>query len=502
MATLPLPQLSDSSQLRPTLSSGLLPILIGLALLLGLLGRLFSGLYAPLWFDETFTAEIASQTNLHDWVRWCLSELGGPVHYGLLFLWEKVAGNSNVALRLPSLAVSIAAPLLILWRGHPDRDVRLLWAAITALSFIGVDSATQARYYALLYLLATAQAILFLRMIERPTLRATMLWTGISALMVLTHYYAAIICGFQGIAFLALCRARALRTWPALIALVPMAAWMLFHLPFLASFASTDVVWNEGLNADDLWLLPCVLTGLAWPGAFVIVAMMASVTTDAVAALRRRAPFPYSPGEAALVAGAILSIALVMGAGFVVPSFNLRYLIPYVPALLLGLALWTRRMMRIVPLAGPLLITTMLGSGMSQLADIIQHPPHNSFNLEDPSAWLADKGVKRMVMLWDNPTAALPDPDGHLAAIGSFFLRRAHVPVDIVVPLWPRSGDPNRLLVDMASRKPGTAILWIYDTAVPGARGREHPWRIPSIDPAWECRDFGKGTGTVLACIR
>lgn len=475
------------------------------ALLLGSACRLFAGIQTPLWLDETFSAEIASQHNVHDFLRWSLTEMSGPVYYAALFLWEKLAGNGNVALRLPSLALSLATPLIILRYGHHDVKVRQLWAAFTALSVFGFDTATEARPYALILMLGCIQALIFLKMIEAPRTRTALAWTSVSALMVLTHYHAAILCGLQGIAYLALCRMRAVRTWSAAAPLVPMAIWMAYHLPFLFRFASKDTTWYQPLHADALWLIPALLTGLIWPGVMVLTAMTATTARDIWATTLGRKSWPFSSGETALFATGALAVALVMAAGFLAPTFSPRYLLPFVPALLAGMAIWTRRMIRQFPLAGAVLLCIMLGSAASQLAGYIRHPEEDHryvLNFEQPSQWIAAQGADRLIFLWDNPTASLPDPDHHLASVASFFLRRDHVPVETIVPPWPRHGDPNLLLNAVAGQRARTAILWAYDINVPGTRGRTHPWRLPQIDARWRCRVFGKGSITVLACVR
>jgi hypothetical protein len=486
-------------------SRDVLPWLVMAAFAIGLANRLLAGLDVPLWLDENFSAEIASQTSLHGLVAWCLNELSGPVYYMTLFLWEKLAGNGNVALRLPSLVFSIAAPLLILWRGHPDRQVRLLWAGITALCLNGVDSATEARPYALLFLLGCGQAILFMRMIREPRRRTALAWTTVSVLMVLTHYHSAVLCGLQGMAYLALCRERAVRTWPALAPLVPMTVWMIFHLPFILRYANADTVWYNLLQPDALWLVPALLMGVAWPGVVLLATMAVTLGLDARAAATGKAPWPYSAPETAVAGSGMLAFAVVMGMGFVFPSFTPRYLLPFMPAVLLGVALWAHRTMRQAPYAGGLLLCMMLGSSTGQLIERVRHPQADyrySFNLETPSRWFAQRGVTRMVFLWDYPAASLIEP-ARMAAVGSFFLRRDGHRVETIVPPWPRAGeDPNRILIDRAGTDRHSAILWAYDTHIAGTRGILFPGRIPQIDPRWQCRNFGAGANSVLGCVR
>ncbi|MFC3440974.1 hypothetical protein ACFOKF_07150 [Sphingobium rhizovicinum] len=500
-AALPLPH----APALPRVAPDLITPLCWTALVVGLACRLFSGMNAPLWFDETFSAVIATQPDIAHLVRWMLRELSGPTYYSMLFAWQQVVGDSNVALRLPSLILSIATPLLILWRGYPDRQVRMIWAAVTALSVIGFDSATQARPYALLFLLATAHAIAFLRLIEQPDLRRAFWWTGLSALTVLTHYHAAVICGIQGIAYLAIRPRQAIRTWPALLPLVPMTAWMAFHLPFILSFTNKDTVWYGTLGLDALWLIPSLLTGLAWPGVLLLGAMAASFVHDMIAARRGKAAWPYSAAQTALVGSGLIAVTIVMSMGFLVPSFTARYILPYVPALLAGVAFWIRRMGKAAPLIAAPMLCLMTGSAAAQLAGYVRAPEEDfryAFNFEQPSQWIAAHGARQLVMLWDSPTAGLDDPDGHMAQVGGYFLRRDGHPMPVTAPPWPRRGDPNRLLLQLAGERPHSAILWAYDASVPGTRGQAHPWAISRIDPRWQCRDFGRAPITVLACVQ
>jgi len=84
-----------------------------LAFLLLLANILAAGLPAPLWLDENFSAAIATQPTFNGLLEWCLSELSGPLYYSVLWSWEKVAGNENIALRIPSMLFCVAAPAFL-----------------------------------------------------------------------------------------------------------------------------------------------------------------------------------------------------------------------------------------------------------------------------------------------------------------------------------------------------------------------------------------------------
>ena len=76
---------------------------------------------------------IATQPTLAGLLKWCLSELTGPAFYMPMWAWEKVAGSSDFALRLPSLVISLATPLAILRFGNRDADLRLWWTVCVLL---------------------------------------------------------------------------------------------------------------------------------------------------------------------------------------------------------------------------------------------------------------------------------------------------------------------------------------------------------------------------------
>jgi hypothetical protein len=132
--------------------------LLAAALIVGLGGRLLYSLNTTLWFDETFTGVIASQRSLPALIDWCLHELTGPAFYMPMWLWEKLAGNSDLALRLPNLLLSLATPLAVLRWGHRDARLRRWWAVFLLLWPPILPFAGEARSYPEIFALGVAQA--------------------------------------------------------------------------------------------------------------------------------------------------------------------------------------------------------------------------------------------------------------------------------------------------------------------------------------------------------
>ena len=189
--------------------------LVAGALIMGVARRILAGWDAPLWLDETFTGAIAIGPTFRQLLQDCLNEPGGPDYYSLMWVWAKLFGASNAALRTPSFIFAIATPLVILWKGHPKSHVRLTWAAIAALWIPGFYYATEARPYALIFLLASIQVSLFARLLTDASRGHAYSWAAISSLLVLTHTVAALQTAIEGLMFVIVHRRAALRHWPA-----------------------------------------------------------------------------------------------------------------------------------------------------------------------------------------------------------------------------------------------------------------------------------------------
>lgn len=468
--------------------SRVLPLAVAVALGLGLLHRLLVGWDAPLWLDETFTAAIAMQPTFAGLIYDCLHELGGPVYYGFMWAWEKLAGPGDVAMRLPSLLFAIAAPLVMLRWGHPDRATRLTLAALAALWVPGAYYASEARSYSLLFLGGTIQLICFGQMMRAPTRAAALRWCIVSALLILTHYHAAVLGGLQGLAFLAVHRVRALRCWPAALVFVPMGAWMALHLPLHIRFSNPDVSWQSLLTFRDLLGLPQLLLGLG-KASYLLVPIVAVTLAVDLWATRRRIAFPFDRIDIIAVALSLAAVAIVFGAGFIQPSFTSRYLIPFVPGVLLGLALWAVRWSgrwRYAPLLLIALFALMFTRDLQvKLAKDVDF--RRGYSWDPASAWLRERGVRHTVFLWDNSNAVIMDP-WQLGRVGAFFLHRAGEPVtgravkaigtdaEIRAALARAASTPESL-----SKVTGTITLARFDRKL----------QLSQDDPRYTCRDFG-----------
>lgn len=468
-------------------------LLLATALMLGILGRLSYSWNAPFWFDETFSGVIATQPSFSALLDWCLHELTGPAFYMPLWIWAKFAGSSDFALRLPSLLLSIAAPLLILWKGNGDRDLRLWWAVFVLLWVPIFVVAGEARPYPQMFLLGVVQAILFVQLIDRPTTARASAWMIASALLILTQYWGVVPCLVQGIAYLGYHRARAVATWPAALLLLPMFVWSYFHLPGVLLFTVGDDLSSVGLPLSAILDIPALLFGVSFSAMVVLGAVIGSIAI--VFARGRGGALRLDPVAMLVLCGvACISLALVIA--FARPGFQPRHLTPSMPSFLFALAVWARWMFardpRPVIVAMAMMVATAVGLLVSIFTDAESDPRH-IFNLEQPSAWLAEQKPRRLVMFWDGPVGSATS-SARLDEVGGFFLRRAGQSVTVSVARAADDQDPNRIVLAHAGSD--AAILWVSNDDLPDRRTP----RIERYDQRFECRDFGEDKLTMTAC--
>jgi hypothetical protein len=459
-----------------------LSLLFLLALALSLVARISTGWSLPFWFDEVYTGTIAAQADLAGLLRWCLTEITGPAFYVPMWLWAKVAGTSDVALRLPALILSVAGPVLIAWRGHPDRDVRLFWATFSLLWLPMLPMATEARAYPQILLFGSLQAIFFLRFSRSPQLREALAWTAVTALFVLTNYYALVISAFQGLALLASHRRRLSRLYPALIPILVAGAWMVFHLPVVLRFASEHGKMFEPLPPSAILAVPWLLFG---PGIHAFLILILLAWTHSAWWKPTRKPSP----EAQLVWAGIAAFALIFAAGLFRATLAPRYVTPGIPALLFGLAWWAGKLRSRKPVAVAAMVALFL---IATAATLVTGSTDERFRdrrnleFETASAWLMERPIERLYYLKPEPSPA-PALE---AEIAGFFFTRAGRPVRVT------SGTHKSAMTPALANDRRAGVLLIGYTRT----SREFEKWIEGQPAGWSCREFGQAAFAILGC--
>jgi hypothetical protein len=460
----------------------------------------------PLWLDEAWTIGIAGPAPWIDFFHQVYWDVNAPLYYLLMYLWQGVFGQSDLAMRAPSLIFAVATPLVLAFSRVEGlgRTERLTWASVTALWFPALCYAQEARSYAMLLFISTLQTVAFIRVLQRPSTGRATLWAAFAALAIVTHYDAIFLGAAQGLIYLAARRMRAVRTWPAALAFAPAFGWLAYHLPRIAEFARPGIAWYTVLDVDGLNDSLLHLMGQRQCWVLLVVGLLA-VGLRFIPLLRSESAGgeARSPGVASVwlaALAAVLSAAALIAIGFLRPSFAPRYLTPDGPGVLLGIVLLIGAIAgrRAAWALGVLVIA--LGAAVTrQMALGVRMAPR-SYNYERASQILEKVHPKHLVFLWDHPVDPIEHPE-QLAAAGDAFFRRDHVKLTVDPVILKPGEDPNtRLLAGAAP--PHSVILWVYDVGVHDTAAIDFPPRITTLDPAWTCRHGGGDTFGILACWR
>ena len=493
----PSPVATDGAERRMRVD----PSVVGLAALLVVTAAAKFAFAAShsLTLDELWTGMIASQRSSAGLLRQCYLDVNAPLGYVLAWIWAHVAGLSDLALRFPSVVFASATPLLALTPNRAiPRQVRLIWAALLACWIPGFVFAAEARSYALLLFIGTGNAIAYLRLLEEPSTRRAFVWSTASSLLILTHYTALPLVGCQGLALLLVHRARAVRTWPALLAFVPALASLAVHAALLVEVSSRGAAGSSPLRASELpELIAFVVGGRA--SAWMLVAW-AGLTLALWRLLPAASASPSKPASSLIwlaPATSLAAVALCLGVSLAHPLVTDRYLTSMAPGILLGIGLLANTLSRRTRLAPAALVALQFGLVIGLLPGAFRPAP--GVDLEKAWSALRVAGVQRLAFFWDSPTASGGDLDA-FAQVGGFFFHRDGRPLAVTALIVKPGEDPNPVLA-LGDRGVGAGIIWI-DSGASEAAARRYPPRIERIDPAWRCQDFTDGQQHVVACSR
>jgi Dolichyl-phosphate-mannose-protein mannosyltransferase len=199
--------------------------------------------------DEIFSVRLASQPFGQVVSASLLDKTHPPLHNFVLYLWMQAFGASEAAAR--SLSVCFAVGFLLaahaLFRRLLAPWLALALVTILAVSPFFVYYGQQARPYSLIALLATANMLAFLRVIEQPCRRRVSVWAASCVLLGLAQYVGVLIVLCElAVGLMGLPAARRALLGASAVAGVAILAW-----PVVAMGPSL-------LNADD------PLTGIDW----------------------------------------------------------------------------------------------------------------------------------------------------------------------------------------------------------------------------------------------
>jgi mannosyltransferase len=212
-------------------------VAVGAALRLLGLGR------EGLWLDELASARAASRESLADVVDEVAADIHPPGWFALLYLWTRVFGDGDVALRVPSALAGIAGIPLVAWAGRAVASegvgVIAAWLAATAPFLVALDreARSNAAMNGLTVLLVATLAAGRRWEVRYVLAGAALLWV---------HPFAPFVFVF-------------LATWVLIDAPVPRSRWALATGAVATAFAPwlpTVIAQTRTFAADPWYQLP------------------------------------------------------------------------------------------------------------------------------------------------------------------------------------------------------------------------------------------------------
>ncbi|MFI7605841.1 glycosyltransferase family 39 protein [Micromonospora sp. NPDC049366] len=445
------------------------------------------------WRDELATWS-ASTRSVGDLVRLAgtIDAATGP-YYLLMHGWLALAGDSVIALRLPSvLAMTGAAALTaVLARRLVDARAGLLAGLLFAVLPGTSRYAQEARPYALATLLAVLATLLLAEALRRPGWGRWAWYAAVLAALGLTHLIALTLLAPHALAVLAAHRLGLTpttdgpdrRRWRWVPAVLPALILVAPLVVIGRSQRGRQLNWVHLVRPDDLTALPGGLTQSS-----VVGGVLVGVALLGAARLGWRA---LLPGGAVL-----LPVLLLFAAGAVVPLWVPRYLLFVVPfaCLLAGAALAT------APLPGALALVAVAG-----LLGLPDQAALRRTHEWPRSAPIDYQGVARIVAAGQQPGDAVVYSPRHswlFLDLGLEYHLRGERPRDALeVEGQARRGDLWAAECDRpAECLAGVPRVWLVVTgrhvdpvaAVPGAKGAalrdgftvQRVWQRPGLTVA------------------
>jgi uncharacterized membrane protein len=153
-----------------------------------------------LWYDEGYTFSLASASTfrqfLHIFGSYTTSEHLQPLYYGLIFLWSRIAGTSDFALRLPSALFSIASGAIVCYLASEIRRFGNLLPLLTLAAYVfssySIYYAQEARPYALLQMLSFLALALWIERRKSPS-RYNVVFAIVCSLCLLGSPFTALL---------------------------------------------------------------------------------------------------------------------------------------------------------------------------------------------------------------------------------------------------------------------------------------------------------------------
>ncbi len=309
-----------------------------------------------IWLDESATLLLVHRGFSGMLSHLSESESSPPLYYVLVWAWAKVFGAGPIGFRsFSALVGTVTVPVMYLAGRNVSTRVGLWAAALATFNPAMFYYSQEARCYGLLILFSAAALVLWQRSMEDPSRRNLALWSLLSILALLTHYFAVFL--FVPETLMLWRRAGVRRTLaPAAavvavgLALVPLALSQHSNTGKTEWIEANSLVSRIGETAKEF------LVGVYGPLEILTAFLCALLALAAAVGLIRhaRARERSAAADLTIVAVIALALPLLTAASHAIDVFDGRNVIEiWAPAaVLLAIALGGAHAGRLTPLLG------------------------------------------------------------------------------------------------------------------------------------------------------
>lgn len=333
-----------------------------------------------IWLDEAISIHQA-RLSLHDlFSNLYYGDRHPPLHHLTLWLTVRAFGESEFAVRLPSLiAGTLVVPALYeLGRELYDRRTGLIAAAFAAVSPLLVWYSQEVRMYAFVTLFGVLALLTQLRVIRKPSMGNWALYILTTAALLWSHYFGLLLIGVQQVIFVVVLVHRRRSDEPVRALVLGFAyslAVLVMQLVPLVAFAhnqfqSTHAAAGSPSGTYDPLSFYTVLANMSW----ALWGYHPDTTTELLAAmwplliLLSLLLLGRGGSRQTLMLGAatLVPLVLLLGVATFDPElFEVRYFLIVVPLLLLLIARlitgWIRKPTARLLVAGGFVLVLLIG---------------------------------------------------------------------------------------------------------------------------------------------
>jgi mannosyltransferase len=317
------------------------------------------------WLDESATIVLVQRGFGGMLSHLSSSESAPPLYYVLIWGWTKVFGTGVLGFRSFSATIgTLTIPVLYAAGREISARVGLWLAALATVSPIMYYYSQEARCYALLILFSAAAIVYWQRAMRTPDGRNLTLWSAMSVLALLTHYFAVFLFVPEAILLVRRAGTRPLRAPVGAVLLIGIALAPLAYSQ--RADGKADWIQNTSLAARIGQAAKQFLVGLYGPVEILTAIVAGLLAAGAVGLAFRASDFSQRrvSRDIAIVACGAIALPLLLSVTHVLDVFDGRNVIAaWTPwALLVAIGLGA---------AGAARLRTALGIGLCLLSLLV-----------------------------------------------------------------------------------------------------------------------------------